>query len=253
MSRRTRPVRRTAPPARTVTITVLATSAHGAAPLARSWYRRARAPRPAVASDARPLGGARLGGDAPPDAGAARRRGVATSSSARSPTPRGDGGRRARRGDRGLGPARLPAPRATALGSGGACIDARRLARRPHRRCPASGATPRPRVAAQADDADVPAVEVNIRRVVERVDRRAARPSAEAEDGDGRDRRGRSAAATGCSRSWTSARSLCRPREPALRRVPAAATVRDARRARRRGAVPGRRRSRAASGSGAAR
>ena len=38
-----------------------------------AWYARARPPRSAVAGDARPLGGARVGSDAAPDAGRARR------------------------------------------------------------------------------------------------------------------------------------------------------------------------------------
>ena len=76
---------------------------------------RARSSRPAVARDARPLGGARVGGDAPPDAGAARRRRVRRVPRA-VPHADGDGRRRAGRGDRRVGTARLPAPGAAAVG-----------------------------------------------------------------------------------------------------------------------------------------
>ena len=92
-------------------------------------------------------------------------------------------------------------------------ITERRLARRPHR---APGCRPlhgRARSPRRPTTPTCPAVEVNIRRVVERVAGRrlSTRDAEEAMvDASGDP----CAAATGCSRSWTSARSLCRPRDP---------------------------------------
>ena len=103
----------------------------------------------------------------------------------------------------GVGTTRLPAAGAPPVGRRGDDRRAR-LAGRPPSSFPGSGATPRPRSLAQADDADVPAIEVNVRRVVERVtgERLSERAAEAAWCRSG----GRSAGATGCSRSWTSAR-----------------------------------------------
>ena len=120
----------------------------------RRLVRRARAPRPSVARDARPLGDARLGGDAPPDAGAAGRPPCSTRSS-RGSRPRtamaaaGPGAVIDR-----VGAARLPAAGPPAVGGRGGD---RRATAGPTTSpsCPASAATPPAAVAAQADDADV--------------------------------------------------------------------------------------------------
>ena len=87
---------------------------------------------------------ARVGGDAAPDAGAARRARCSTRSSREFPTPAATAA---------AGPAavitawgRLGYPRrARWLWEAAVRIDERRLARRPHASCPASAATPRPR------------------------------------------------------------------------------------------------------------
>ena len=104
-------------------------------------------------------------------------------------------------------------------------------------------------VAAQADGVDVPALDVNVRRVVERV--RGA-PAHHRRTPNGRCARSgaRCAVATGCSRSWTSAR-CCAGR--ATRVAPSARSVAGARRAARSptSAVRIRDRSRAASASDA--
>ena len=142
--------------------------------------RRPRPPRPAVAGDPRPLAGPRLRGDAPADPGAAGRRRRGPSSSAGSPRPTAMAA---------AGPGavitawgRLGYPRrARRLWEAAVVIAERRLARRPHRaarRRPLHrGARSSPRPTTR----DVPAVEVNIRRVVERVRRAARCPTAEAE------------------------------------------------------------------------
>ena len=88
------------------------------------------------------------------------------------PTPGGDGRRGTGRGDHRVGPARLPAPGAPAVGSG-----------RPDHRTtvgptdlselPGVGRYTAAAVAAQVDDDDHVGIEVNIRRVCERVARHA--------------------------------------------------------------------------------
>ena len=178
---------------------------------------RARGPaRPAVAGDARPLGGARVRSDAAADAGRARPRRVAGVHGA-VPRRRDRGGRRARRGDRGVGPARLSAPGAMALGSGGARRP-RRLARGPAGACPASVATPRPRSRPRSTTPTSSGIEVNIRRVCERVAGRGwanARPrpsrSSIAEPLRGRDR---------LLALMDLGATVCTAREPRVRSLP---------------------------------
>ena len=216
------------------------------------WYARARPPRPAVARDARPLGGARVRGDAPPDAGAARRARVCDDVHRRgSPTPAamaaaGPGAVIAAWG-------RLGYPRrARRLWEAAVVIAARRLARRPHRRCPASAATPRPRSPRRPTTPTCPRIEVNVRRVVRARARRAALD-------DARPKRAMVEIGRAAARPRPAARADGRRRDccadrahPRATECPLAAPVRDARRAGRRDAVTARRRSRDRSGSGAA-
>ena len=82
------------------------------------------------------------------------------------PDAGGDGRRHARRRDRRLGHAGLSPPGPAAVGGGGS-DRRRRLARRPGA-LPGVGRYTADAVAAQVDGRDVPAIETNIRRVVER-------------------------------------------------------------------------------------
>ena len=140
---------------------------------ATRWYRRPRPPRPALASDARPLGGARVRGDAAPDPGAAGRAAVYDAFIAAFPTPdaMADAG---------------PAAVISAWGRLGYPRRARRSVRRGRRdrattagpttspSCPASGATPRPRSRRRPTTPTCSASRSNIRRVCERVSRATA-------------------------------------------------------------------------------
>ena len=162
--------------------------------------RRARPPRPAVARDARPVGGA--GSE------------VMLHQTQVPPSPRvydasSPGSRPRAMAEAGPGAViaawgRLGYPRrARRLWEAAVSIDAHGW---PDdlTALPGVGRYTAGAVAAQADDADVPAVEVNMRRVVERV-RGARLPERAAERAMldiGRPLRGRD----GCSRSWTSAR-----------------------------------------------
>ena len=109
-----------------------------------------------------------------------------------------DRGRGPGRGDRGVGPARLPAPGPLAVGGRGRRSTARRLARRPRR---ASRGRPlhRGRGRGPGRRRRRVGIEVNIRRVCERVTRRAAVRARGRSRARPRSRR-RCAAATGCSR-----------------------------------------------------
>ena len=144
------------------------------------------------------------------------------------PDPEAMAARRTRRGDHRVGPARVPAPGPPAVGG--------RDDRSPSTAgpttspsCPASVATPPARSLAQADDVDVPAIEVNIRRVVERVRGRGcsrpAKPRRETVTARPRPLRGRDRLLALMDVGATAVPAA----RPALRRVPAAPTVRDAR------------------------
>ena len=106
-------------------------------------------------------------------------------------------------------------------------------------------------VRCQADDRDVPAVEVNIRRVVERVEGRrlTEREAERAMVEIGRPLRGRDRLLALMDVGAIGVQAA----RPALRRVPARGPVRDARRARARNAARARRRSRGPSASDGAR
>ena len=142
--------------------------------------------------------------------------------------------------------------RARWLWEAAVAVAARRLARRPAD-LPGVGRYTAAAIAAQVDDADASGIEVNIRRVCERVAGRAAVANARPKLRPRAIGANHCAAATGCSRSWISARR-CAPRaSPRARACPIARRVRDARRARRARPAPPGRRTRARSGSGAAR
>ena len=169
---------------------------------------------------------------------------------ARFPTPAAMAGATAGRGDRGLGPARLPAPGPPALGDA-AVVIARDGWPADLTALPGVGRYTANAVLAQADDADLPAIETNVRRV------RRARPRA----GGSLGREAEAAmveigAAAARSRPAARAdgrrRAALPPRDP---RCASARCVGGARRvaARRRDTGPASRSSRAASVSGAAR
>ena len=205
-----------------------------ATPRARALVHGERPPRPPVARDARPLARARVGGDAAPDAGATRRAGVRR---VRRAVPHPGGDRRRGTGRVIAAWGRLGYPRrarwlweaARRIDADGWPDDLREL--------PGVGRYTAAAVAAQADDADAIGIEVNIRRVCERVRGARLSTSRGRSTRPSRSRR-RCAGATGCSRSWISARR-CAPR--ARRRcdaLPDRARLRDARRAPRRDAAP---------------
>ena len=207
---------------------------HGGRLTLDAWYRRARTPRPAVARDARPLGDPRLGGDAPPDAGGRVSPRSTTTSSPQFPTPTAMAA---------AGPAaviaawgRLGYPRrarrlweaAVVIAEHGWPDDLTAL--------PGVGRYTAGAVAAQADDADVPAVEVNVRRVRRAGARRAAHHHA-------RPKRAMVEVGASAARPRPAARADGRRRgavpaaRAVVRGVPAASAVRDTRSARRREAV----------------
>ena len=148
----------------------------------------------------------------------------------------GHGRRGARRRHRGVGSARLPAARPLAVGS-----------RASHRRTtagpttsatlPGVGRYTAAAVAAQADDADAIGIEVNIRRVCERVRGARLRRARSRSAPPSRSRR-RCTGATGCSRSWISARWSAPRAHPRCDGCPIARRLRDARRAPRRDPAP---------------
>ncbi len=136
---------------------------------------------------------------------------------ARVPDPGRDGRSRAGRRDHGVGPPRLPAPGPPPLGSRGHDRD-RRLARRPHR---AAGRRslhrrrdrrPGRRHRRSRGRGERPTGG----RALRRADAQRARSRGR----DGGRSRGRCVDATGCSRSWTSAPPLCRPRAPKCTECP---------------------------------
>ena len=142
------------------------------------------------------------------------------------PDAGGDGRRRAGRGDRRHGAASATRGGRAASTTPRWCMRDARLARRPRARCPGIGRYTAAAILAQADDADVPAIEVNVRRVVERV--RGARLAERAAEAAmvrvGRPLHGRDRLL-----ALMDVGALAVPAaRPALRRVPAAPTVRDA-------------------------
>ncbi len=119
-------------PSSTTTHDVVVPVTPGAgAPIAR-WYARPRPPRPALAGDPGPVGGAGVGGDAPADPGGPGGRRLAGRSWPASPPRRPWPPPPAGRGHRRLGDPRLSPPGPTAVG-GGRADRRRRLARRPGR------------------------------------------------------------------------------------------------------------------------